>query len=150
MLYWALIFPLRRALARCIQLATVHRSTLHLLRPLESIVKRTSPSLVFAHSQQFGLRVHVCAQVRIKLKHMELEIRRREVTGTGPAKRTEVETLGKYEIMDGAPVRGESIPIRWGPEPVMTLVSAGVLCSAGGFAWRCGCCVTNMCAQMPA
>ncbi len=51
-------------------------------------------------------------QVRIKLKHMELEIRRREVTGTGGAKRTEVETLGKYEIMDGAPVRGESIPIR--------------------------------------
>ncbi len=51
-------------------------------------------------------------KVRIKLKHMELEIRRREVTGTGAAKRTEVETLGKYEIMDGAPVRGESIPIR--------------------------------------
>ena len=46
---------------------------------------------------------------------MELEIRRREVTGTGGAKRTEVETLGKYEIMDGAPVRGESIPIRSGP-----------------------------------
>ena len=51
---------------------------------------------------------------------MELEIRRREVTGTGGAKRTEVETLGKYEIMDGAPVRGESIPIRyrvWGGQP---------------------------------
>ena len=56
--------------------------------------------------------VRLLVQVRIKLKHMELEIRRREVTGTGAAKRTEVETLGKYEIMDGAPVRGESIPIR--------------------------------------
>ena len=51
-------------------------------------------------------------QVRIKLKYMELEIRRREMTGSGASKRTEVETLGKYEIMDGAPVRGESIPIR--------------------------------------
>lgn len=51
-------------------------------------------------------------QVRIKLKYMELEIRRREMTGSGSAKRTEVETLGKYEIMDGAPVRGEAIPIR--------------------------------------
>ena len=50
--------------------------------------------------------------MRIKLKYMELEIRRRESTGSGPSKRTEVETLGKYEIMDGAPVRGENIPIR--------------------------------------
>ena len=50
--------------------------------------------------------------MRIKLKYMEVEIRRREMTGSGATKRTEVETLGKYEIMDGAPVRGEAIPIR--------------------------------------
>ena len=52
------------------------------------------------------------AQVRIKLKHMEIEIRRREQTGTGSSARNESETLAKYEIMDGAPVRGENIPIR--------------------------------------
>ena len=52
------------------------------------------------------------AQVRIKLKHMEIEIRRRETTGAGAAARNESETLAKYEIMDGAPVRGENIPIR--------------------------------------
>ena len=51
-------------------------------------------------------------QVRIKLKHMEVEIRRRETTGAGAAARNESETLAKYEIMDGAPVRGENIPIR--------------------------------------
>ena len=51
-------------------------------------------------------------QVRIKLKHMEIEIRRRETTGAGAAARNESETLAKYEIMDGAPVRGENIPIR--------------------------------------
>ena len=51
-------------------------------------------------------------QVRIKLKHMEIEIRRREQTGAGTAARNESETLAKYEIMDGAPVRGENIPIR--------------------------------------
>lgn len=51
-------------------------------------------------------------QVRIKLKHMEIEIRRRETTGTGSSARNESETLAKYEIMDGAPVRGENIPIR--------------------------------------
>lgn len=50
--------------------------------------------------------------VRIKLKHMEIEIRRRETIGSGSNARNENETLAKYEIMDGAPVRGESIPIR--------------------------------------
>ena len=50
--------------------------------------------------------------MRIKLKHMEVEIRRRETTGSGASARSESETLAKYEIMDGAPVRGENIPIR--------------------------------------
>lgn len=50
--------------------------------------------------------------VRIKIKHMELEIRRRESTGSGPNTYNGSETLAKYEIMDGAPARGESIPIR--------------------------------------
>lgn len=50
--------------------------------------------------------------VRIKLKHMEIEIRRRETTGSGSNMHNESETVAKYEIMDGAPVRGETIPIR--------------------------------------
>ncbi|XP_008787026.2 vacuolar protein sorting-associated protein 26B isoform X1 [Phoenix dactylifera] len=50
--------------------------------------------------------------VRIKIKNMELEIRRRESTGSGPNTYVETETLAKFELMDGAPVRGESIPIR--------------------------------------
>ncbi|XP_071449523.1 vacuolar protein sorting-associated protein 26B-like [Hetaerina americana] len=50
--------------------------------------------------------------VRIKIKHMEIAIIRRETTGSGPNMYTENETIAKYEIMDGAPVRGESIPIR--------------------------------------
>ena len=44
--------------------------------------------------------------VRIKLKNMELEIRRRESTGSGTNTYVETETLAKYELMDGAPVRG--------------------------------------------
>lgn len=55
--------------------------------------------------------------VRIKLKHMEIEIRRRETTGTGANLHNESETLAKYEIMDGAPVRGENVPIRCAPGP---------------------------------
>jgi vacuolar protein sorting-associated protein 26 len=37
---------------------------------------------------------------------MELEIRRRESTGSGSNTYVETETLAKFELMDGAPVRG--------------------------------------------
>lgn len=39
---------------------------------------------------------------------MELEIRRRESTGSGHNTYVETETLAKFELMDGAPVRGMS------------------------------------------
>ena len=51
--------------------------------------------------------------VRIKIKHMEIAIIKRETTGSGPNTFHENETIAKYEIMDGAPVRGERIPIRY-------------------------------------
>ncbi len=74
--------------------------------------------------------------VRIKIKHMELAVIRRETSGEGVAAIsspsgaggvrgaigttnndvqnivTETQTLLKYEIMDGAPVKGELIPVR--------------------------------------
>ncbi|KAG8931935.1 Vacuolar protein sorting-associated protein 26B-like protein [Tulasnella sp. 417] len=50
--------------------------------------------------------------VRIKIKHMELSIIRRETTGAVPNQYNESETITKFEIMDGAPVQGETIPIR--------------------------------------
>lgn len=50
--------------------------------------------------------------VRIKIKHMEIAIIKRETTGSGPNIYQENDNIAKYEIMDGAPVRGESIPIR--------------------------------------
>ena len=43
---------------------------------------------------------------------MELSIIRRETTGAAPNLYNESETITKFEIMDGAPVRGETIPIR--------------------------------------
>lgn len=46
--------------------------------------------------------------VRIKIKHMELSIIRRETTGSPPNQYNESETITKFEIMDGAPVRGKS------------------------------------------
>jgi len=50
--------------------------------------------------------------VRIKIKRMELEIRRRESAGSGSSVYNETDVIAKYEVMDGAPVRGESIPLR--------------------------------------
>lgn len=47
--------------------------------------------------------------VRIKIKHMELSIIRRETTGSPPNQYNESETITKFEIMDGAPVRGKYI-----------------------------------------
>lgn len=38
---------------------------------------------------------------------MEIDIIKRETTGTGPNVYHENDTIAKYEIMDGAPVRGE-------------------------------------------
>ena len=51
--------------------------------------------------------------VRIKIKHMELNIIRKETFGTGDKAVTESENLTKFEIMDGAPVKGECIPVRF-------------------------------------
>ncbi|KAI9784545.1 MAG: hypothetical protein M1816_000811 [Peltula sp. TS41687] len=45
--------------------------------------------------------------VRLKIKHMELSIIRRETTGAAPNQYNESETLVRFEIMDG-----ETIPIR--------------------------------------
>lgn len=39
---------------------------------------------------------------------MDLEIRRRESTGAGANTHVETETLAKFELMDGAPVRGNT------------------------------------------
>lgn len=54
--------------------------------------------------------------VRIKIRHMELTIIRRETMGTvgaGQAQpQIENETLTKFEIMDGAPVKDQCIPVR--------------------------------------
>lgn len=75
-------------------------------------------------------RIHFLL-VRIKIKHMELAVLRRETSGEGVAAAsteaaqpnpqqhhdassifTETQTVVKYEIMDGAPIKGEVIPVR--------------------------------------
>ena len=52
--------------------------------------------------------------VRIKIKHMELSIIRRETTGSPPNQYNESETITKFEIMDGAPVRGKYLSDSFG------------------------------------
>ena len=50
--------------------------------------------------------------VRLKIRHMELSLIRRETVGAPPNQLVDSETVVRFEIMDGAPVKGESIPIR--------------------------------------
>jgi len=50
--------------------------------------------------------------VRIKIKYMEIILLKRESAGQSPNVYNETSTITKFEIMDGAPVRGESLPVR--------------------------------------
>jgi len=50
--------------------------------------------------------------VRLKIKYMELCLVRRESTGTSPNVYHENHNITKFEIMDGAPVKEEVIPVR--------------------------------------
>lgn len=58
-------------------------------------------------------RIHFLL-VRIKIKLMEIALIRRESTGstTGTAVNNESENVVKFELMDGAPIKGECVPIR--------------------------------------
>lgn len=47
---------------------------------------------------------------------MELSIIRRETTGAAPNQYNESETITKFEIMDGAPVRGMRIKLTAGAQ----------------------------------
>lgn len=51
-------------------------------------------------------------QVRIKIKQMQIDVLKKETQGSGQNATTESEVLCKFEIMDGAPVKGEKIPVR--------------------------------------
>lgn len=59
--------------------------------------------------------------VRLKIKHMELSIIRRETTGVSPNQYNESETLVRFEIMDGSPSRGLFSPRHLSVIPVVVL-----------------------------
>eukprot|EP00605_Chrysophyceae_sp_TOSAG23-4_P002500 GSChrysophyteH1.ASY1.ANO1.2763.1 assembled CDS len=57
--------------------------------------------------------------VRIKIKHMELAVIKRESAGVSQSSTyTDSENITKYELMDGAPIKGECVPIRLFLEPL--------------------------------
>lgn len=74
----------------------------------------SSPSVLCSRHFRYHLKDVIVGKiyfllVRIKIKHMELSIIRRETTGSPPNQYNESETITKFEIMDGAPVRGQSM-----------------------------------------
>jgi vacuolar protein sorting-associated protein 26 len=50
--------------------------------------------------------------VRVRIKNAEVSLVRREQAGPPGSAVTDNETLSRFEIMDGAPIKGERIPIR--------------------------------------
>ena len=50
--------------------------------------------------------------VRIKIKFMELTMIRREAVNFATHTYNESENVTKHELMDGAPIKGECVPIR--------------------------------------
>ena len=50
--------------------------------------------------------------VRIRIKHMFIDLLKKEVLGVGANPVTETETVTKFEVMDGCPVKDEEIPVR--------------------------------------
>lgn len=49
---------------------------------------------------------------RIRILHMDIELIRKEIVGSGDREVIESEVLTKFEIMDGLPVKDEVIPVR--------------------------------------
>eukprot|EP01130_Rhizamoeba_saxonica_P005181 TRINITY_DN2073_c0_g1_i2.p2 TRINITY_DN2073_c0_g1~~TRINITY_DN2073_c0_g1_i2.p2 ORF type:complete len:161 (-),score=32.84 TRINITY_DN2073_c0_g1_i2:66-548(-) len=51
--------------------------------------------------------------VKIRVKHMHITLSKQESTGPRSNPYIEMNTLSQYEIMEGPPVKGESVPIRF-------------------------------------
>lgn len=51
--------------------------------------------------------------VRARIKSGEVSLIRRETTGTGANLFHENETIARFEVMDGMPAKGESVPVRF-------------------------------------
>lgn len=52
-------------------------------------------------------------KVSIRLVSMELQIIKKETLIAGTNSKSETEILTRFEIMDGAPIKNENIPIKW-------------------------------------
>jgi len=50
--------------------------------------------------------------MKLKIKNMQLDIIKRELHGPENQQTIDNEVIGKFEIMDGSPIKGEVIPIR--------------------------------------
>ena len=63
---------------------------------------------------------------------MEIAIIKRESTGTGANTYNETETVAKFEIMDGAPVRGDNLlPVDMVNVPYRAGLQPNVFCVPG-------------------
>ncbi|KAK8530696.1 hypothetical protein V6N12_013201 [Hibiscus sabdariffa] len=108
---------------------------------VDFMVHNNSPPPSINNSIKMEVGIEDCMHIefeynksKIKIKNMDLELRRRESTGSGANTHVETETLAKFELMDGAPVRGESIPIRLFLSPYeLTPTRSSIFQTAGNY-----------------
>ncbi|KAK8606358.1 hypothetical protein V6N13_030644 [Hibiscus sabdariffa] len=107
---------------------------------VDFMVHNNSPPPSINNSIKMEVGIEDCMHIefeynksKIKIKNMDLELRRRESTGSGANTHVETETLAKFELMDGAPVRGESIPIRLFLSPYELTPTSSIFQTAGNY-----------------
>ena len=90
----------------CLHIEFEYNKSKYVKYPVASLNPRYTTSIRYHLKDVIVGKIYFLL-VRIKIKHMELSIIRRETTGSPPNQYNESETITKFEIMDGAPVRGK-------------------------------------------
>ncbi|CAK8565238.1 unnamed protein product [Lathyrus sativus] len=94
---------------RYILKVTISRNFVNnIVEHVDFVVRNYIPAPSINNSIKMEVGIEDCLHIEFEYS----KIKRRESTGSGTNMYVETETLAKFELMDGVPVRGESIPIR--------------------------------------
>nr|XP_012618359.1 LOW QUALITY PROTEIN: vacuolar protein sorting-associated protein 26A [Microcebus murinus] len=101
---------------------TIVRRLTDLVKEYDLIVHQLATYPDVNNSIKMEVGIEDCLHIEFEYNKSKFKII--YIVALGPSTTTETETIAKYEIMDGAPVKGESIPIRlflagYDPTPTM-------------------------------
>uniref|UniRef100_A0A3Q0RDN8 VPS26, retromer complex component A n=1 Tax=Amphilophus citrinellus TaxID=61819 RepID=A0A3Q0RDN8_AMPCI len=91
---------------------TIVRRLSDLVKEYELIVHQLATYPDVNNSIKMEVGIEDCLHIEFEYNKSKIKIQHMELQPVYFLTTTETETVAKYEIMDGAPVKGESIPIR--------------------------------------